>query len=223
MITNVLKFWSGGKTKRILIPKKVKRIQCERTATAALVSWTEPITHCESYGFEYVLEYATQLVDSGKTNSKLTTIRTSTSRYNITGLQLTSLVKLIVTAICMGCMRVGSDQKAACSPRECIQESASTYNAFQCALALNNLVRMFLLENVSISKNFEFKVSYLPFPTKTFNDSPSRNLHVGPNYQKYECKGLKRRIFVLLPGLFSYMYLIVCGNLGAIFAYSKAQ
>ena len=126
-ITNILKFWSGGETKNMLIPNEVKRIQCERTATAALVSWTEPITHCESHGFEYVLLYTTQSVDSGKTNSRLTTIRTSTSRYNITALQLTSLVKLIVTAICTGCLRFGSKQNATCSPRECIQESASTY------------------------------------------------------------------------------------------------
>ena len=141
--THVLKFWSGGKTKKI--PNKVERIQCERTPTAALVSWTEPITHCEHYGFGYVLVYATQSVDSGKTNSKPTTITTSTSRCKITPLELTSLVKMIVTAICIGCMGVGPDQRATCSPRECIQESAFTYNAFQCALAFGTVVRKILV------------------------------------------------------------------------------
>lgn len=127
IITIVLKFWLGGEAKNVLIPNEIERIQCERTATAALVSWTKPITHCDSYGFGYVLVYTTQSVVSGKTNSKMTTIRTSTSRYNITALQLTSLVKLIVTAICIGCLRFGSKQNATCSPREYIQESASTY------------------------------------------------------------------------------------------------
>ena len=150
--SNVLKLWSGGGTKNILISNEVETIWCERTATAALVSWREPITHCVSYGFVYVLAYSTQLVDSGKPSSKLITARTSTSRYNITGLQLTSLVKLIVTPICIGCLGVGSKQKATCLPRECIQESSFMYNAFQCALALSTVVEKFLLENVSFPK-----------------------------------------------------------------------
>ena len=104
-----------------MIPNKVRNIQCIRTLTSAFVSWTKPVTHCENFGFKYVVKYTY----SNKPVSQMTVIETSTNKWNIKAPQWNSEVKFSVTAMCIDCKGVGPGQIATCFPSEFNLESAS--------------------------------------------------------------------------------------------------
>ena len=112
----------GGKINKIF--NKVGRIQCHRTLTSALVSWTKPVTHCENFGFKHVLKYT----DSNKRGSQMTVIQKSISEYKIKVSNWNSVVHLLVTSICIGCHGVGPGMTATCSPSKFTAENVSIHS-----------------------------------------------------------------------------------------------
>ena len=113
-LTHVLITFSDGNINTIT--NKVGTIQCERTLTAALVSWTKPVTHCGNFGFNYMLKYT----DSNKPGRQMAQIQNFTNNSNIQVPQWNSVVNLSVIAMCFGCQGVGPEQILTCPPSEFI-------------------------------------------------------------------------------------------------------